>query len=361
MAGSSKTRWAQLKVGLMAIVALGILTFLVILMSGDRGFFQPTSKIYTYLSDSVAIAEGADVRLNGILIGKVTDVGLSGETNPARVVKVTMEVDDKYLPAIPIDSEAGLAAQNLLGVKYMNIKKGTSSQTVQPGAEIKSAVSAELTQLFEQGSSTLSALQLTIKRLDGIISQVESGKGNIGKLLKDEELYKRALAIVDEVHALTVTLNEKVNSKESTLGRLINEDTIYQDARGSIARINTLIDGLNAGEGTAGKLLKSTEVYDDFRKTIQDVRDLLAVLNRGEGTMGKLLKSDELHEQVKGTIGRLDNMLDRMNSGQGTIGQLLVNPALYESLDGTTREVQGLLKDFRSNPKKFLTIQLKLF
>ena len=54
-------------------------------------------------------------------------------------------------------------------------------------------------------------------------------------------------------------------------------------------------------------------------------------------------------------------MLEKINNGQGTLGQLAVNPALYESLDGTTREVQGLLKDFRANPKKFLTIQLKLF
>ena len=30
-------------------------------------------------------------------------------------------------------------------------------------------------------------------------------------------------------------------------------------------------------------------------------------------------------------------------------------------MDNTMREVQGFMKDFRANPKKFLTIQLKLF
>ena len=54
-------------------------------------------------------------------------------------------------------------------------------------------------------------------------------------------------------------------------------------------------------------------------------------------------------------------LLDKINNGQGTLGQLVVNPTLYESLDGTTRELQGLLKDFRSNPKKFLHIKLGLF
>jgi phospholipid/cholesterol/gamma-HCH transport system substrate-binding protein len=60
-------------------------------------------------------------------------------------------------------------------------------------------------------------------------------------------------------------------------------------------------------------------------------------------------------------MDKLDSILDKINSGQGTIGQLLVNPQLYESLDGTTREMQGLLKDFRANPKKFLRIKLGLF
>ena len=51
----------------------------------------------------------------------------------------------------------------------------------------------------------------------------------------------------------------------------------------------------------------------------------------------------------------------RQPRGQGTLGQLLVNPQLYESLDGTTREMQGLFKDFRANPKKFLRIKLGIF
>ena len=60
-------------------------------------------------------------------------------------------------------------------------------------------------------------------------------------------------------------------------------------------------------------------------------------------------------------MARLDTMLDKINSGQGTIGQLLKNPSLYETLDGTTREMHGLLKDFRANPKKFLTHQAEDF
>lgn len=341
----------------MAIFALSILGFLIMLMAGSRGLFRPTSEIFTYLNDSIAIAEGADVRLNGILIGKVSRVDLSGSPDPGRVVRVTMDVNNEYLPAIPVDSQAGLAAQNLLGVKYMNIKKGASAQAIQAGGELGSAVSPELTELFEQGSSTLAALQITLKRLDAIVAQVQLGRGNIGKLFVDEALYNKFMSITDEVHKLTVTLN----ARDSTLGRLINDDALYLDVRGTFARMNLLLDGLNSGEGTAGRLLKDPSLFNEFRLILNDVRELLAGLNRGEGTAGKLLKSEELHQQIQTTVGRLDTLLAKINSGEGTLGQLVVNPALYESLDLTTRELQGLLRDFRANPRKFLSIRLGLF
>ena len=50
-----------------------------------------------------------------------------------------------------------------------------------------------------------------------------------------------------------------------------------------------------------------------------------------------------------------------MNSGQGTIGQLMVNPALYDNLVGTSAEVKSFMKEFRANPKKFLSIKVHIF
>jgi phospholipid/cholesterol/gamma-HCH transport system substrate-binding protein len=38
-----------------------------------------------------------------------------------------------------------------------------------------------------------------------------------------------------------------------------------------------------------------------------------------------------------------------------------VNPQLYDSLNGTTRDLQDLLKAFRENPKKYLSIKLHIF
>ena len=71
----------------------------------------------------------AQVTLNGITVGKVTHVDLSGRDKPGRIIKVKMQIEDEYLKSIPVDSQAVITAGNLLGAKYINIKKGQSQQS----------------------------------------------------------------------------------------------------------------------------------------------------------------------------------------------------------------------------------------
>ncbi|HXP88756.1 MAG TPA: MlaD family protein [Bryobacteraceae bacterium] len=362
MPSSAKAKWSQLRVGLLAMGAMAILGFLIFLMTSNKGFFRSDSDIYTYMDDSAAIVEGAPVRLNGILIGQITKVALSGEADPHRAVRLTLRVEDNYFPSIPVDSTAKLAAENLLGTKYINITRGQSKEILKPGAEVPSANTPELEDLFQQGYSALGSLDSIVKKLNTLLDQIQEGKGTIGQLLVDDTIARKATVVLDDVHKMADALNVAMASPDNSVGKLLHDNSdLYNDFRGSLMRVDTLLDGLNKGEGTAGKLLHDPAVYDEFHNTITDVRNLLAGLNRGEGDAGKFLKSEEIHQELQSSLARLDTLLDKINNGQGVVSQLLNNPALYEDLDGTTRELQGLLKDFRSNPKKFLRIKLGLF
>jgi len=362
---AKKTGWAQLKIGIVAIIAFSVLAVLLVLMSGTNPLFQQTSPVYAYFDDSFAMTPGATpVRLNGILIGKVIAVDLSGSNDVNRSVKVTLGIQREKLGLIPVDSTANLAQQSLLGARYINIKRGKSPQTVQSGGEILSGDTTEIQDMLDEGRSTLSTLQTILKRVENIVIEIEDGKGSIGKFIRDETLYNNLVGVTEDTRKLV----NAFNNPNSTLGRLINEDGIYTDAqgaipdlRGTISKVDELLAGLNAGQGTLGKLLKDDALHEELRMTIADLRETLRLVNEGNGTIGKLMTTDTLHVRLEETMSRLDRMLDKINSGEGTIGQLLLNPQLYETLDSTMREVQSMMKDFRANPKKFLTIQLKLF
>ncbi len=341
----------------MAVFALIFLSILLFLLTGSQGFFKQSGDIVTYMDDSATLAEGSPVRLNGILVGKVKKVALSGLNKPKRIVKIDLQVEQKYFKEIPIDSIAAISAESLLAAKYINIKKGKNQQAIRPGAEIAAQDTSNFDDVIAQGNNLLVSLQSILNKVDGIVSTVEVGKGSIGKLLVDEELYNRVLAIAGEAQVITHALT----TKNGTIGKLMNDDELYNQVRGSLTRMDGLLNDIQNGDGTIGKFIKDPALYNDTHQSVLEIRKLLADLNAGKGTAGKLLKSDELHAQILTTISKVDVTIDKINSGQGTIGQLLVNAQLYDSLNGTTREMHELLKDFRANPKKFLRIKLALF
>jgi phospholipid/cholesterol/gamma-HCH transport system substrate-binding protein len=357
MAERAKVRWSQLKVGVLALTAFVIIFVLVFLLTSSKGLFQQNEVLYTYMEDASGMANGTPVRLNGILIGYLDQLKLTNSHDPKRAVQFDLMVKRKYLADIPVDSIATIAAANLLGDKFINITRGQDARTVQPGAELRSLAGQDIPELMAQSANVLQSFQTIVKRVDNLLAGVEAGKGNIGLLLKDDELYRRLNGIASEGQKLLAD----VRTGNGSLTKLIYSDEFYQELRSPIRRIDKILADLDAGQGSAGKLLRDPALYDEMNRTVNEIRLLVADANAGKGTLGKLLKNDELHQRITELVGKLNVTVDKINAGQGTIGQLMQNPQLYDSLTGATREFQSLAKDMRANPKKFLTIRLALF
>ncbi len=357
MAIQNRATWARLKVGILAVFAMTILAVLVFLITGNTNIFESQVTIYTFMADAAALTTGAPVNLDGIPIGKVKTIALSGSKDPMRLVRLDMEVPEHQLKNIPSDSLASISSANVLGTKYINIKSGKSATTVGAGQELPSVNTGELQDLVQQGFGVMNSLQDTVQRVDKIVGLVEAGKGSIGKLLVDETLYNHFLQIVDEAKQLVDT----VNGDKGTLGLLLNNRELYDNFRVTLNRVDVLLQQLQEGQGTAGKFIKDPALYNEIQDTVKSVHLLVDDLNAGKGSAGKLLKSDELSNELKETFSKIDSVIDKVNSGQGTIGQLLVNQQLYDNLNGATRQMHLLMQDFRANPKKFLRIKLAIF
>ena len=57
----------------------------------------------------------------------------------------------------------------------------------------------------------------------------------------------------------------------------------------------------------------------------------------------------------------VNSLVTSVENGEGTLGKMVKDATLYNSLTQTSSEVQKLMYDFRQNPKKFLTINFRLF
>ena len=144
-----KLAWAELRVGILVLTSFTILAIAIILISGGAGLFQSKYSVKTYFSSASGLRKGSLVWLAGIEVGNVSAVNISPSPDPNHAVEVVMQVNKEFQSAIREDSIASLGSIGLLGDKYVDISRGSSSfKPILPGGEISDDASPEEDQLM---------------------------------------------------------------------------------------------------------------------------------------------------------------------------------------------------------------------
>src|SRR5579871_595107 len=328
-------------------------------MSGTGGLFTKKIILRSYFDNAGGLREGAPVRLQGVDIGNVSKIRIVPD--PARKltpVEVILKVSSKFLPSLRKDSLSTLATAGVLGEVYVDIDSSQArGPQVDDGDVLATRESPQIEDVVRASQSTLQNLDALEKRVDRILAFVESGQGSFGKLIYDPALYNRLNSTVAQFQDV---VSDVANGKGS-IGKLLVDDELYRNANNTIAKLNTIIDELNAGKGTAGKLLKDETLYNNANATIANVKQFTDDVNAGKGPIGVLAKDQVFAAKLQNTMAKLSDLSDKLNSGQGTIGKLIQDESLYNNSDKLLVDLQDLVKAIRQNPKKYLTIHLKLF
>ena len=330
---------------------------LIFLMSGTGGWFTHKIKLRSYVSHAGGLREGAPVRLAGVDIGNVTSVRIV-DGKPLTPVEIMMKVNTKYAFNLRKDSVTVLSTAGILGETYVDIDSTRSKgPEAVDGDTLEARDQPDIQDVVRASQGTLQNLDALEKRVDRILAFIESGQGSIGKVIYDATLYNRLNATVGQFQNLV----SDVTSGKGSLGKLLVDDQLYRNANATIDKLNGIIDDLNAGKGSAGKFLKDPALYNSANDTVANFNKLANDVNAGKGALGVLAKDQEFANKLQNTMSKLSSLSDRLNSGEGTIGKLLQDPSVYNNTDKLLQDTQELIKAIRQNPKKYLTIHLKIF
>ncbi len=108
-------------------------------------------------------------------------------------------------------------------------------------------------------------------------------------------------------------------------------------------------------------LIIDPTLYNNANQTIAKANQLMDSVNRGEGALGKFAKDPEFARKVDDLVTKLSQITTRLEAGEGSAGRLLRDPSLYTNADQMLVEGRELVKAIRENPKKYLTIRMKIF
>jgi phospholipid/cholesterol/gamma-HCH transport system substrate-binding protein len=283
----------EVKIGIYVTAIIVALIWGINFLKG-KDIFDKIHTVYAFYDDIEGLQTTAQVSIKGLKVGTVSKIQLDQETEK---FKIELQIKSSY--TIPDNSVAYLYSSDIMGNKAIKITTGDSPTMLPENATIKTGKEADAFSLFmDDLPSIKNNLIITIKDVDSTFK-------NINRLFSNENIDNLSKSIshleqtMQNISQLLTTLNQ---SKKNIVASLENIDSITSNLRNNTANINRIInnvselsdslktvriaeavdelkaaiDKINSGTGSVGKLIYDESIYDNLAGSLNSLNELLS-------------------------------------------------------------------------------------
>jgi len=263
------------------------------------------------------LVRGAQVQIAGIKVGDVKDIHFDPETGKALVV---MEINSAYRNTIPADSRVALRTKGLLGDKYVVVEPGKPNvRKLKPGEELTMVFEpTEPEKVFESLgviSQDLQALTREARKqviedkggekIANIIDNTQSSTKDLRDILGRNK--DKINQTVDNTDNLAKSLNEIVMRNREKVNRTVDDMEKSGNKFSKVASdLDTIARDIREGRGTLGRLINDESLYRDAHGLVREVRNLSNRIQYGPGVMGRLINDPELYFEARRAIRNMN-------------------------------------------------------
>ncbi|MDX1641137.1 MAG: MlaD family protein [Balneolaceae bacterium] len=287
-------------------VKVGITVFLAVIVAiigfrfmRDIPIFGTSLRLTTTFEKADGISSGSLVYVKGVRIGSVNSVALNQQNN----VQVGMSIDTDV--NIPDDSKAVLTSLGIVEGKSIVIELGSSSQYLQSGDEIPGeyaqtimeTLGSQGEQLGEDVSNSVNELNQFLRQLNETVDDETRVKLNetLNNLLESSQRVATLLEekqdeidsaidagsrVISQLDTLTTNNRPKIDSLITSVEENVSElSKVRQELETASSSLNQILDKINQGEGTMGKLINDPSVYDNLDSLTVELNKLVKSIN----------------------------------------------------------------------------------
>ena len=295
----------EIKTGILVLSSIALFIWGYSYLKG-RDLLNEYKIIYVEYDNVEGLASNAPVTINGLVVGKVSNITLQNTTG-----KLLVELQVKSSFPFSKSSIIAIYEPGLIGGKQIQIIPNFDDKNLAVnGDTLKSDVKKGLTDLVAE-------------KLTPLQEKVEKMVVNADLLLKN----------------LNDILDTK--SKENLKSSISNLNETLAGFNTAAKNVNTILsDNKSKIDGTLANINK---VSSDFTK----ISDSLSKAN-----IGQIVKN------LEKTLVSVDKLMSDVQSGKGTFGKMIKDESLYNNLDKTSKELELLLQDVRLNPTRYVNVSL---
>ncbi len=286
----------ETKVGALTAIAITVLILGFNFLKG-KNLTERSDEIYAVFKSVKGVGPANPVLINGLQVGKVAalkekDKNLSGVIVTINLTK-DINIPDNSVASISSDLLGSTSLEIILGDSPNFLKNGATIQTVTtPGlmGEVKSAIGPAVDNL----NKTLASLDVFVQKLNtivdpntqnniqGIIANLTATSKNLETLLNTQSgALAKTLGNLEQFTGNLAANNGKIDSTLSNLERttasLANSgiDEAINELKGTLQHLDNAIAKIDSKDGTLGLLLNDSKLYDELHQTSRSLTILL--------------------------------------------------------------------------------------
>jgi len=365
---NSKLLKTEMAVGLFFLIALLILGYFTIILSPKALFQEKHDYVVSFTENSGNLKDGANVRVKGVIVGRVAKVDMSDDYKEV-LVTLRLKKGAKFYKNYKVQVEQ----ESLLGGEFVNLDIGTeqsgelSAGTKLVGQppinlmgeaadvvhEIRSSLKED--KLMEKVAKILTNLETSSEDIKLITKEVRSGKGTLGRLIYQDDIggvlknIEDSLAPLKNAGKSIEVAGKSVEAAGNKVGDAADELKKFGNG------LNDIVKDAKAGKGLIGKVLYDEKVWKNIDESVANLKKFSNNLNDKNNTVGQILNDEgRLYKEFEGFLTNVREVAEKLNSGKGTLAKLINDEEAYKELkavlsDGrkTLQEVQHAVQDFR--------------
>jgi phospholipid/cholesterol/gamma-HCH transport system substrate-binding protein len=339
-------RVVQFRVGVMVLASLLITGILVVLFGELPRFakriFQPTYTVHLWFPEGRGLTEDALVRRNGIVVGRVTDIGFAAEEEdlqrPAGVGQA--EFSSGILVTVDIEKKSNLYKNDVCRVETDLLGKPSLQflrpEGKPPTTELLDTAQLQRGEIAPNPLDSLSTVTNTLAQLAPNVNAASKAIANAGDTLNDAA--KKVTSILDEeTQAQIRTAIARTNQSLEAIQNIVGDKQTQEELR---TALRELPEGLRQMKTTMEKAQMRLDDMEPFTKKLGSPE-----------TVDRLDRATRRLDQVMGDLAAFSESLKKP---QGSLGLLLQDRQLYdhlnraaENVDNLTQQLEPIVKDVR--------------